>query len=345
LENLSSCEVRVKTYFNNLSRSAITARATVPFTTNATLVEEQTVLELEKAPVIWMTGLSGAGKTTLCRAVAKQLHTDCRNAVILDGDVLRKGLCSDLGFSAEDRIESVRRIAHVAKLFASTGTIVLVAVMAPIEAARRIARSIVPDMIQVFVDASLESCELRDVKGLYAKARSGELKEFTGIDSPFEPPPDAQVVCYSDRESIEACTDRILNILKRPAQDARIIGTDGRRRTIAVDFDGVISNYSGWQGPDVLGAPRDDVRSALHALRLDGWKIIVHTTRGLESVRSYLLREDVPFDEINRNSDYSNEGPKPVATVYWDDRALRYTGDATADLLNIRNFRTWAGRD
>jgi len=302
------------------------------------------MLELEKAFVVWMTGLSGAGKTTLCQSVAKRLHADCHKVIILDGDVIREGLCSDLGFSTEDRIESVRRIAHVAKLFASNGTTVLVAVMAPIEAARRVARSIVPDMIQVFVNASLESCELRDVKGLYAKARSGELKGFTGIDSPFEPPMDADVVCFSDRESIEVCTDRILSVLKWPAQDARIIGSDGRKRTIAVDFDGVISNYSGWQGADVLGSPRDDVRSALHALRSDGWKIIIHTTRGIESVRLYLLRANVPFDEINRNSDYSNEGPKPVATVYWDDRALRYTGDAAADLLNIRNFRTWSGR-
>lgn len=302
------------------------------------------MLELEKPPIVWMTGLSGAGKTTLCQSVAKRLSRNCRKTIILDGDTLRQGLCSDLGFSTEDRIESVRRIAHVAKLFMSTGTIVLVAVMAPIEAARRVARSILPDMIQVFVDASLECCERRDVKGLYAKARRGELKGFTGIDSPFEPPSDAQVVCYSDRESIEACTERILNIMEWPAQDARVIRSDGHRRTIAVDFDGVISNYGGWQGVDVLGAPRDDVRSALHALRSDGWKIIVHTTRGIESVRSYLLRADVPFDEINRNSDYDNEGSKPVATVYWDDRALRYSGDATADLLCIRNFRTWAGR-
>ena len=302
------------------------------------------MLDLENACVVWMTGLSGAGKTTLCQSVAKRLHADCHKAIILDGDVIREGLCSDLGFSTEDRIESVRRIAHVAKLFASSGTTVLVAVMAPIEAARRVARSILPDMIQVFVNASLENCELRDVKGLYAKARSGELKGFTGIDSPFEPPMDADVVCLSDRESIEVCTDRILSALQRPIQDPRIIGSDGRKRTIAVDFDGVISNYSGWQGADVLGSPRDDVRSALHTLRSDGWKIIVHTTRGIESVRLYLLRADVPFDEINRNSDYDNEGPKPVATVYWDDRALRYTGDAAADLRNIRNFRTWAGR-
>jgi adenylylsulfate kinase len=172
------------------------------------------MLEQGKARVVWMTGLSGAGKTTLCQAVAKRLHSDCHRAIILDGDLIRKGLCSDLGFSREDRIESVRRIAHVAQLFADTGTTVLVAVMAPIEAARRVARSIVPDMIQVFVDASLETCELRDVKGLYAKARSGELKGFTGIDSPFEPPLDPQIVCHSDRESIEVCTDRILNMLK-----------------------------------------------------------------------------------------------------------------------------------
>lgn len=172
------------------------------------------MLGIGKTPVVWMTGLSGAGKTTLCQSVAGRLRAEGSQVIILDGDILREGLCSDLGFSTEDRIESVRRIAHVAKLFASTGTTVLVAVMAPIEAARRIARGILPDMIQVFVDASLETCELRDVKGLYAKARRGELQGFTGVDSPFEPPVDSQVVCYSDRESIEVCTERVLNILK-----------------------------------------------------------------------------------------------------------------------------------
>jgi adenylylsulfate kinase len=297
-----------------------------------------------KARVVWMTGLSGAGKSTLCEAVAQRLRTHSCKVVVLDGDIVRKGLCVDLGFSTEDRIESVRRIAHVAELFARSGITVLVAVMAPIEAARLVARTILPEMIQVFVDASLESCELRDVKGLYARARSGELKGFTGIDAPFEPPTDVQIVCYSDRETIEVCTDRILNVLQLPLQVAEGTGNKKRRRTIAVDFDGVISDYSGWQGPNVLGRPRDDVRSALHDLRADGWKIIVHTTRGIEAIRSYLLGADVPFDEINQNSDYSNEGPKPVATVYWDDRALRYTGDAAADLLSIRDFRTWAGR-
>ena len=300
--------------------------------------------QLGMASVVWMVGLSGAGKTTLCQSVAGRLEALLRPVVVLDGDTMRQGLCSDLGFSAQDRIESVRRIAHVARLFADQGTTVLVAVMAPLEEARRVARAVLPLMIQVFINASLEVCECRDVKGLYAKARSGKLKGFTGIDAPFEPPSEAQLICYTDWESVETCTDRILDALRVPWNETEVIESGTRRRTIAVDFDGVISNYSGWKGRDILGPPRDDVRDALHALRADGWKIIIHTTRGVEPVRSYLLSANVPFDEINRNSDYSNEGPKPIATVYWDDRALRYTGDAVADLLHIRNFRTWAGR-
>ena len=294
--------------------------------------------------VVWMTGLSGAGKTTLCQSVAERLRSRGHKVIVLDGDVIREGLCVDLGFSAADRVESVRRIAHTAKLFADHGTTVLVAVMAPIEAARSVARSIIPNLLQVFVDASLEMCERRDVKGLYAKARRGEIEGFTGIDAPFEPPTDAQIVCHSDRESVKVCTERILDALGLQFEETHFVRNEARRRTIAVDFDGVISDYSGWRGPDVLGSPREDVRAALHALRDDGWKIVVHTTRGVNAVRCYLLEFDVPFDEVNQNSDYNNEGPKPVATVYWDDRAFRYTGDATTDLASIRSFRTWSGR-
>jgi len=117
-----------------------------------------------------------------------------------------------------------------------------------------------------------------------------------------------------------------------------------RRRTIAVDFDGVIADYDGWQGSGVLGKPRGDVLQVLSILRREGWKIVVHTTRSVENIASYLHKEQVPFDEVNVNSDYVNDGRKPVATVYWDDRALRYSGDALHDLSAIRNFLTWSGR-
>ena len=116
-------------------------------------------------------------------------------------------------------------------------------------------------------------------------------------------------------------------------------------RTIAVDFDGVIADYNGYKGPGVLGAPRPDVREALRTLREEGWKIVIHTTRGEGEVADYLKQHGVPYDEFNHNSDYATQGVKPVADVYWDDRAIRYSGDARKDLTLIRSFRTWSGRE
>ena len=119
----------------------------------------------------------------------------------------------------------------------------------------------------------------------------------------------------------------------------------GSRRTIAVDFDGVIAEYDGWKGAGVLGRPRADVKAALAVLRTEGWKIIIHTTRGEQEVAEFLREHGIPYDEFNRNSDYRTQGIKPVADVYWDDRALRYSGDASKDLDIIRKFRTWSGRE
>jgi hypothetical protein len=117
-----------------------------------------------------------------------------------------------------------------------------------------------------------------------------------------------------------------------------------RQLTIAVDFDGVLAEYDGWRGNEVLGSPRLDVIQVLHILRGEGWKILVHTTRSAEHIIDYLAKNEIPYDEVNCNSSYANLGSKPVATVYWDDRALRYSGDAFQDLDGIRNFRTWNSR-
>lgn len=119
----------------------------------------------------------------------------------------------------------------------------------------------------------------------------------------------------------------------------------GLQRTIAVDFDGVIANYDGWKGPGVLGAPREDVVRALCDLSAEGWKIVIHSTRGEEEIGGYLARHSIPYDEINRNTDYRTTGLKPVADIYWDDRSVCYSGDAQNDLARIRNFRTWNGRE
>ncbi len=120
--------------------------------------------------------------------------------------------------------------------------------------------------------------------------------------------------------------------------------SEGVHRTIAVDFDGVIADYDGWKGRGVLGLPRKDVIEALHELYAEGWKIIIHTTRGEQEVGPYLVHHGIPHHEINRNSDYRTLGVKPVADVYWDDRAFFYSGDARRDIRLIRRFRTWSGR-
>lgn len=117
-----------------------------------------------------------------------------------------------------------------------------------------------------------------------------------------------------------------------------------RRPTIAVDFDGVLAEYDGWKGADVLGQPRMDVVHVLRMLREEGWKIVIHTTRSEAEIQDYLTSNRIPCDEVNRNSSYQTRGCKPVATVYWDDRALCYSGNAFRDLDAIRAFRTWSGR-
>lgn len=114
--------------------------------------------------------------------------------------------------------------------------------------------------------------------------------------------------------------------------------------TIAVDFDGVIADYDGWQGETVHGPPRADVIDALNRLRAEGWRIIVYSSRAESEITPYLVDNCVPYDEVNRNSLRRTGGAKPVANVYWDDRAYRYTGDARKDVEEIRNFRTWSGR-
>lgn len=152
----------------------------------------------QRGVCVWMTGLSGSGKSTLAIGLEQQLHAAGRHVMVLDGDQVRTGLCRDLGFSEADRAENIRRIAEVARLLVGNGTVVIGTFVSPTRAIREQARHIIgaDDFLEVFVDSSLEVCEQRDVKGLYAKARSGRLKQFTGIDAPFEAPtaPDLRIV-------------------------------------------------------------------------------------------------------------------------------------------------------
>ncbi|RZJ96817.1 MAG: adenylyl-sulfate kinase, partial [Brevundimonas sp.] len=153
-------------------------------------------IKRQKGRVVWLTGLSGAGKSTIANLVEKRLHADGRHTYLLDGDNVRHGLNRDLGFTEEDRVENIRRVAEVSKLMVEAGLIVLVSFISPFRAERRMARDLMGEgeFVEVHIDTPLAVAEQRDVKGLYKKARAGELKNFTGIDSPYEAPEHAEIV-------------------------------------------------------------------------------------------------------------------------------------------------------
>lgn len=170
-----------------------------------------------RSAVLWFTGLSGAGKSTLAHAVEEELHqTGCRT-IVLDGDNVRHGLCSDLGFSIEDRRENIRRIAEAAKLVAEAGVIAMTAFISPFRTDRERARSLFPhgDFIEIYCMAPLEVCEGRDVKGLYRRARSGEVKEFTGISSPYEAPTNPELTVDTGEQPLETCAAQVLTFLRQ----------------------------------------------------------------------------------------------------------------------------------
>lgn len=170
-----------------------------------------------KSVVLWFTGLSASGKSTLAHAVEKRLHEGGCNTFVLDGDNVRHGLCSDLGFSLEDRAENLRRIGEVAKLMTEAGVIVLTAFISPLRQDRERVRSLFPhgDFLEIFCDASIEVCESRDPKGLYRRARAGEIPEFTGISSPYEPPINPELRCNTGEESLEDNIEQVLEMLRQ----------------------------------------------------------------------------------------------------------------------------------
>lgn len=165
--------------------------------------------------VVWLTGLSGAGKSTIAEAVVARLRARGRPCTILDGDKVRTGLCRDLGFSPEDRAENVRRIGEVGLLMADAGLVVLVAVIAPYQRDRDIVREAAPEgrFLEVFVDTPLSVCESRDPKGLYAKARAGLLRDFTGLDAPYEVPTEPEIVLRTTVSSADDLADALVAAL------------------------------------------------------------------------------------------------------------------------------------
>jgi adenylylsulfate kinase len=168
------------------------------------------------SPVIWFTGLSGSGKSTLANALESKLFELGYKTYVLDGDNVRMGLNKDLVFSDSDRKENIRRIAEVANLFSDSGTLTLTAFISPFIEDRKIARDIIGDnFIEVWVKADLDTCEVRDPKGLYKKARLGEIKNFTGIDSPYESPENPELIIETDKLDIEQSIEIIIEHLKQ----------------------------------------------------------------------------------------------------------------------------------
>ena len=168
--------------------------------------------------MIWFTGLSGSGKSTIAIALERELHSRGIMCRILDGDNIRSGINNNLGFTAEDRMENIRRIAEISKLFVDTGIVTIAAFISPNEAMRKLACDIIgrEDFIEIYVNTPLEVCEERDVKGLYAKARKGDIKNFTGISAPFEAPAHPDLCLDTSVLSLKECVDRLLDlILKR----------------------------------------------------------------------------------------------------------------------------------
>ncbi len=178
--------------------------------------EDRERIKKHKGCIIWLTGLSGSGKSTIANALEEKLNKLNIHTYLLDGDNIRSGLNKDLGFSKEDRNENIRRIGEVAKLFVDAGIIIITAFISPFRKDREFVRSLVSknEFIEVFVDAPLYVCEKRDPKGLYKKARKGEIREFTGIDSPFEVPLNPELHIKTNELSIEESVEKIILFLK-----------------------------------------------------------------------------------------------------------------------------------
>jgi adenylylsulfate kinase len=203
-------------------------------------------LNAHRSAVLWFTGLSGSGKSTLAHAVEDKLHQlNCRTYV-LDGDNVRHGLCSDLGFSVADRSENIRRISEAAKLLVESGVIAMTAFISPFHTDRQRARSIFPhgDFIEIFCQASLEVCEQRDVKGLYRRARAGEVKEFTGISSPYETPLAPELVVSTGESPLVDCVARVVEYLQyrnilsiNPEQACATAVADSQERPVIFSGD------------------------------------------------------------------------------------------------------------
>lgn len=184
---------------------------------NATVTRERREQKNQhRAVILWFTGLSGAGKSTLAHAVEESLHQLGCRTFVFDGDNVRHGLCSDLGFSSQDREENIRRIGEMTKLFLEAGVISLTAFISPFRAGRERVRALVPhgDFLEIYCKCSLDVCEARDVKGMYRRARACEIDDFTGISSPYEEPTNPELVVETDRLSLDDSVAMVMHLLR-----------------------------------------------------------------------------------------------------------------------------------
>ena len=269
--------------------------------------------------VIWFTGLSGSGKSTIANALEEVLNGRGLKTYILDGDNVRLGLNKDLGFDPLSRKENIRRIAEVAKLMADSGTIVLTAFISPYEEDRHWAAEIIgdEDFVEVFVDTPLDVCEERDPKGLYKKARAGEIKGFTGIDAPYEKP-ESPALTLHPGNTVDDTVKAMVKWLDKNEMLSNVkeVNTLDKRRTLAIDFDGVIHDYSkGFQGlENAYDVPKIGVYEAFTKFTNEGFIIKIMSSRPKHVIEKWL--KEYNLDKFV--SEVSNQ--KFPATVYIDDR-------------------------
>lgn len=169
----------------------------------------------QQSKMIWLTGLSGSGKSTIAEGLERKLFSEGYFVQVLDGDNIRTGICNNLGFSEEDRAENIRRISEIAKLFIQAGVITICSFVSPTQRIRKIAQEIIgeEDHLGIFIDTPIEVCEKRDVKGLYKKARAGEIKNFTGIDAPFERPSNPNLIIKTENQTIEESVNQLYDFV------------------------------------------------------------------------------------------------------------------------------------
>ncbi len=196
-----------------------------------------------KGVILWLTGLSGAGKTTIARGIECELKARNCLVEVLDGDEIRSHISKELGFSKEDREINIRRIGFVANLLSRNGIVAIVAAISPYRAIRDEIRMNTENFIEVYVDAPLEVCEARDVKGLYAKARSDKIKNFTGIQDPYEAPINPEIICHTTKESIEECINKVIAELEQldyiPKRTGTRLSNHDEKNTMMLALDSV----------------------------------------------------------------------------------------------------------